>query len=366
MFASKPPFNFFLSPFLDVNKKRSSYGESLYELDGLRGLAVLIVVASHTAAFRMYGQGSLGVLLFFFLSGFVLTLPFVNISWHELNLHSFMHYGKNRILRIVPIYWICVLFIAYILGENESWIFYNFTFMKGWNHLWSVAQEVRFYLLFPLIIIILSLLNKIEFKIILIIIISYLFYHYRSYHTVDLMDGRKVFFYFWMFLGGSLACHLSKLHFLKHFFKKPLPIAFLNFLSLLIFLFIFFSSTDMIKYFWNPLFPQIDQNTVLNGWRIPHIWYFLFLLLLFSITITRFNLIGMILRSYLLRHIGLLSYSIYLFHMPLIMKTRHLKLSPETDFFFILFLSYIIAFFSYIFIEKPFLSLKNKSFFTIN
>ena len=71
-------FRFLISPFLNPNSKRSTHGVNYSELDGLRGLAVLVVIASHTAAFSMYVQGSLGVLMFFFLSGFVLSLPFVD------------------------------------------------------------------------------------------------------------------------------------------------------------------------------------------------------------------------------------------------------------------------------------------------
>ena len=58
--------NYVLSPFSDVYSKRSSTGKSIVVLDGIRGLAVLIVLASHTNSFGMHGQGSLGVLLFFF------------------------------------------------------------------------------------------------------------------------------------------------------------------------------------------------------------------------------------------------------------------------------------------------------------
>src|SRR5689334_3949781 len=65
-----------MSPFRDPNLKRSTHGDSLFSLDGVRGLAVLVVVLSQANMLGMGGQGSIGVLLFFVLSGFVLTLPF--------------------------------------------------------------------------------------------------------------------------------------------------------------------------------------------------------------------------------------------------------------------------------------------------
>src|SRR3546814_15169046 len=71
-------FQYLLSPFSDPDRKRSSHGDSDFSIDGLRGLAMLVVVASHTNAFGMAGQGSIGVLLFFVLSGYVLTMLFVD------------------------------------------------------------------------------------------------------------------------------------------------------------------------------------------------------------------------------------------------------------------------------------------------
>jgi hypothetical protein len=66
------------SPFTNVDSRQSSHGDSVAALDGIRGLPVLIVLTSHTAAFGRSGNGGIGVFLFFALSGFVLMLPFAD------------------------------------------------------------------------------------------------------------------------------------------------------------------------------------------------------------------------------------------------------------------------------------------------
>ncbi len=96
--------DFLKAPLIDADRKRSTYGDRLFVLDGIRGVAVLIVIASHTSAFGMRGHGSLGVLLFFFLSGFVLTLPYADEPRRLLSGTELYRFTASRVLRIVPIY----------------------------------------------------------------------------------------------------------------------------------------------------------------------------------------------------------------------------------------------------------------------
>ncbi len=114
--------NYFRSPFDDPDRKKSSHGDNLQVLDGLRGLAVLVVIASHTSAFGMYGQGSLGVLMFFFLSGFVLTVPYADDPGGLFRGNELYRFATNRILRILPIYIVAVVIIAWLLEANFNWI----------------------------------------------------------------------------------------------------------------------------------------------------------------------------------------------------------------------------------------------------
>jgi peptidoglycan/LPS O-acetylase OafA/YrhL len=124
-------------------------------LHGLRGLAVLIVIASHSGFAGMEGQGGAGVWLFFVLSGFLLSRPFLErpallTSWR--NLLAFM---KRRLLRIVPAYWVVVLFLCFPFTEsNEVRFFYmNMPMISGDGHLWSVKQELVLYVILPFLMV---------------------------------------------------------------------------------------------------------------------------------------------------------------------------------------------------------------------
>ena len=59
-----------------------------------------------------------------------------------------------------------------------------------------------------------------------------------------------------------------------------------------------------------------------------------------------------------LRHIGLLSYSLYLFHIPVMMTLKNFGFRGEARFAVVFVISWVVAWFSYILVEKPFLSMK--------
>ena len=86
------------------------------ELDGLRGIAVLLVIACHSVApdTVLASAGSVGVTMFFTLSGFLIsTLLFDELeSDEELNLLRFL---RHRVLRLVPALAVVVLAVAIFL-----------------------------------------------------------------------------------------------------------------------------------------------------------------------------------------------------------------------------------------------------------
>ena len=228
-----------LAPIFDVNQKRSSAGGSYLELDGLRGIAVIIVLMSHTSAFGMHGQGSLGVLLFFFLSGFVLTLPFIDNLKQVRSNASIGRFFANRVLRIIPAYWFSCFVIYLWTSSSIEWLLWNVSFIKGWNHFWSVAEEVRFYILFPFVVLFLSFFKQRIIQVLIVIFMILFFYEYRDVHKIDMMNnGKSVGFYFWMFLGGMLTCLLHRYEYVKIFLHKPVirwTMQFLGFFVLIIF-----------------------------------------------------------------------------------------------------------------------------------
>lgn len=146
--------------------------ETYAGLDSLRGLAALAVLTTHTAFWTgQYGDGfwgsisprlDIGVALFFVLSGFLLSQPFLAAMAERRTLPATRRYLWKRALRVLPLYWITVIIALTSLHANRGasvtdWIanltltdMYRGPFLDaGLTHMWSLSTEVSFYLILP-------------------------------------------------------------------------------------------------------------------------------------------------------------------------------------------------------------------------
>ncbi|MEM8550236.1 MAG: acyltransferase family protein, partial [Verrucomicrobiota bacterium] len=86
-------------------------------LDGLRGIAALLVLAGHASNNQMYflpfldlrGSGKTGVFLFFLLSSFLLTIPLIDKGKKIVSVPIMLHYWQRRFFRIYPLYTLFLL-----------------------------------------------------------------------------------------------------------------------------------------------------------------------------------------------------------------------------------------------------------------
>lgn len=134
----------------DVVDKRPSSGPNLDVLDGVRGLAVLQVIAAHSHAFGQKGQGAVGVWLFFTLSAFLLTLPFAARPERLTNGRTLAHYVSRRLRRILPAYWLLLCLYALLRDVPADVLMRHALFLRGDAHLWTIPQEMFFYVLLPI------------------------------------------------------------------------------------------------------------------------------------------------------------------------------------------------------------------------
>jgi peptidoglycan/LPS O-acetylase OafA/YrhL len=141
-------------------------------LDGIRALAVLLVVLYHL---NLLGVGWIGVQFFFVLSGFLITRLLLELrDGRSLGAYLKTFLGR-RVLRIFPLYYLYLLLVlaaatAGVLAPAQAdavtsqWG-YAATYLYNWwgttrfhersiflDHLWSLAIEEQFYLLWPFVV----------------------------------------------------------------------------------------------------------------------------------------------------------------------------------------------------------------------
>jgi peptidoglycan/LPS O-acetylase OafA/YrhL len=142
-------------------------------LDGLRGMAVLLVMLCHAS---WVGCGWIGVQIFFVLSGYLITGILLEDKEKAQSLGLYLkRFYWRRTLRIFPPYYAYLALLAVffmVSGQpaafKNQWpylftytynltpFFPHFTYTPFYTHFWSLAVEEQFYLVWPLLVYLLS------------------------------------------------------------------------------------------------------------------------------------------------------------------------------------------------------------------
>ena len=188
-------------------RKVPFYQRHFPQLDGLRGVAILMVLTAHFVYFQttrdnFIGQafdtvaqyGFLWVDLFFVLSGFLITGILYDT---KENAHYFRNFYARRVLRIFPLYYTYIVVTCSALGAalwlrgynalivraltDGAWASVYLTnldvVLKGtkitfvFNHFWSLAIEEQFYLIWPLLVVFLTR-RRLQFLCLLLVIVA--------------------------------------------------------------------------------------------------------------------------------------------------------------------------------------------------
>lgn len=131
------------------------------QLDGLRTIAVIFVLLGHAWTRHFFGA-TVGVGLFFALSGFLITGLLIKESetYGTVNLLKF---SGRRLIRLFPALILMLICTAPVLKPSAFEMFASLFYFSNWVsamgydmgayvHLWSLAVEEQFYLLWPLIL----------------------------------------------------------------------------------------------------------------------------------------------------------------------------------------------------------------------
>lgn len=143
-----------------MNMQLKELNNRIPSLDGIRGVACLLVVLSHSIELYSHSVrysliGALGVLIFFSLSGFLIGHLYISSEFNSPNVRKYL---ISRFSRIVPAYYLAVLiyliidfFIQPYYGMGLTNIVRSLLFVSSVGVFWSIGPEIQFYLFFCVI-----------------------------------------------------------------------------------------------------------------------------------------------------------------------------------------------------------------------
>ena len=333
------------------------------EIDGLRAVAILPVIFFH-AKINFFSGGYVGVDIFFVISGYLITTLIIK----EINnaCFSISNFYERRARRILPALFLITtlsLFAIFLMTPFQvikflkivmSVIFFSsnilfwrqdgyFNDSSDTNlliHTWSLSVEEQFYLFFPIFFLILNKFSSkfITYSLLLVILGSFLISNYGSFFGRGWGAFYLLPFRVWELLVGSLIAYFTSK-------KKIQGSNFFSFfgLSLVFFsIFTFNEETPMPSVF--TLIPIIGTSLII-------------------IYTNKNNYLYNFLSNRVLIFIGLISYSLYLWHQPLLAFFRiyNLYTLNNSQIFVLIIVSFILAYLSWRFVEKPFRNLKKFS-----
>ena len=342
------------SSFKKTRRFRLSSTQRLPSLDGLRGVSILLVLLAHSTGATNFPQrlwfleelGELGVLIFFVISGFLITTLLMKekAETGEISLRRFY---IRRILRIFPVAYFYIGVVAllsafglvqlsqhdlafalsYLMNyhSNCAWIF---------GHFWSLTVEEQFYLLWPPLVVVLGFEKSFTAAVAFLFLAQFgriaIWLVPAWAATVGLLRGPQA-----IVVGCILAMSWERMRARKTLFAS-------SFFSI----FLLLASTLQL-YFWR----------IHSLRRVPlPVMSLLIGLWIFHCVEKPDNIIGKILNSRLLSAIGVLSYSLYVWQEMFLIYSPGTK----TEIPWNLMATLGVAIISYHLVERPFLRLKSR------
>lgn len=338
-------------------------------LDGLRGVAALIVVFSHTSNngwffipyLNMEGIGKSGVFLFFLLSSFLLTIPLLKKGSQIFSGKDISHYWQRRFFRIYPLYSFYLLtglistwFISTVFAKSNIGVPFSLDLsgflghiflMEGKGVTWSIAVEFKFYFILPFSAYLLWKLSKVNawlcFTILFFSILASQYYYPQS---ESLTNDTRLMPYIPIFLIGMGMAFLQTLINASGGLSSRHKIL-ANYLGWVA-MFIIVCMTPSV-------FSLIAWDIPKNFFHREFITYaVLWSFVLFS-AVNGHGLLNKFLRHPVLRNYGMLSFSLYLFHPVFVNALKTLGVDTQFNAWIVLAGATMSAYVAFVLIESP-------------
>jgi len=345
------------------------------EIDGLRTIAVLSVILYH-AQIMVFGHdffkgGFVGVDIFFVISGYLISRILLSELFEKGKI-SFLQFYERRARRILPILFTVFIvsfplaykyllpnqFIEYaqsilsatFFGSNIFFYFTNTQYgaedslLQPFLHTWSLGVEEQFYILFPLVLLLAYKFAKKHLVTIIavLILISLQYADWQSTKNTQLNFFMLTSRLWELGIGSLLAFYELKYGRVKHeLLNQTMP---LLGLAMIAYAIVFFNNQPHPSVF--TLMPTLGTA----------------LIILYSVNTK--DLVGKVLSWKPIVGVGLISYSMYLWHYPLFAFARMSDTNGlhNDEKYLLILLTFVLSIISYFLIEKPF---RNKQFLNI-
>jgi peptidoglycan/LPS O-acetylase OafA/YrhL len=340
-------------------------------LDGLRGIAVLMVLLQHFPAihgldvynrllslFKKLGLGYVGVELFFILSGYLITRLLV-IAFQQRQQKILTNFYIKRAFRILPVFFltigVCFFLLPefdykYIAGFLANYYFAFNTDPHPLRHFWSLAVEEQFYLIWPLIVLMaVSYRFRIEKVLMVLMIIAIAVVLYRDvWVATDLSRD---------LIHRSVETRMIALCVGSYFAVCGLPTKSLQFLFVLM-------AATVILVMGLQLLSQTGLWPYMKSTKT-----FGFLIVSSSIFLMAANSESRLVWFFELRPlvaIGVISYGLYVYHLPLFyyLGYSHMQMRGNQASLgvavMLLSCTFLIAIISWFCMEKPLRSIRKR------
>lgn len=349
-----------------MEKKIQKKRKYIKEIDGLRALAVIMVLAYHLKM-PFAKSGLLGVTVFFVISGYLITGILIN-EIEESGGVDLKNFWLRRIRRLLPAVLsmaVVMIFVSAVVnrvvftkgcndllsavfGYNNWWqIFRKVSYFENagapspFTHCWSLAIETQFYLIYPILLILLSKARNrgkifaavtAVLAMISVVLMGVLYSPDGDPSRVYYGTDTRAF----SLLIGALAAIQKEYHIIKVKLRGKLW-AVIGSISVLILIgmMMLISSYSSFLYYGGQAIVSVLAAFVV-----------------YAVTVSR-SLLNIILGSSILKWVGDRSYSIYLWHYPIIVLMSGGKRAAWWIVILEVVLSVGFAELSYRFIETP-------------
>jgi peptidoglycan/LPS O-acetylase OafA/YrhL len=347
-------------------------------LDGIRGLAILLVLFGHLIAAKLSliegldstvaGTGQLGVYLFFVLSAFLLTRALIKKDQASLrNKKTWLEYFFRRFFRIYPLYTVALLSFVFVYPPKFSESFSigealkHFLLFKGQGYLWTIPMEVKYYFLLPLFVagfVFVFKRNHLKtfaFFMALAVLIQIVAFASGSKLLLPIIDA-TILTHLPIFLMGSLLAVVQDRFEEKYwaFSQKSTTRKLFSRLSL--------ASFSLLFLLMPNLFKLVFGSVGITSYPFFSVFFSTFWGLLCSacifFTLNSSGFMNKLFCLKLMRFMGVISFSVYIWHPSVLKFLAGVSWNTYTQFAVFWVATLVIGSVSFLLFEKPFARLR--------